>query len=138
MRISVRGVCFRDNKLLVVHQRGTDIWALPGGGLDEDESLEAGVRRELREELGIEVKVGRLLFSQIYSDDQDQHLEFFFLININPEVESFDLKEASHGNLELKAAGWYKPSEVEVLPEFLHEFAEDTLPNEATFYNYDS
>jgi ADP-ribose pyrophosphatase YjhB (NUDIX family) len=30
------------------------IWALPGGGLEPDEHPEAGLRRELREELGLE------------------------------------------------------------------------------------
>lgn len=32
---------------------GRIVWALPGGGLDDDESVETGLRRELAEELGL-------------------------------------------------------------------------------------
>ena len=32
---------------------GRNVWALPGGGLDANESIEAGLRRELAEELGL-------------------------------------------------------------------------------------
>ena len=35
-------------------------WYFPGGGLEEDESPEDGIRREIREEAGLEVKNLRL------------------------------------------------------------------------------
>ena len=34
-------------------------WALPGGGVESDESAQATVRREFREELGWDVRTGR-------------------------------------------------------------------------------
>lgn len=47
-----------DGRLLLVRFQapGTDEtwWATPGGGLDPGEDLEAGLRRELREEIGLE------------------------------------------------------------------------------------
>jgi ADP-ribose pyrophosphatase YjhB (NUDIX family) len=56
MRQAARAVLLDpdDHVLLVrfVFPKGT-FWALPGGGLDEGESVENGLRRELREELGL-------------------------------------------------------------------------------------
>jgi ADP-ribose pyrophosphatase YjhB (NUDIX family) len=37
------------------------IWRTPGGGIKPDEEFEAGVRREAREELGVDVELDRYL-----------------------------------------------------------------------------
>jgi mutator protein MutT len=55
------GLVFREGKLLITqrypeaHQGGR--WEFPGGKRDPHESYEACLRRELKEELGIEVEV---------------------------------------------------------------------------------
>ncbi len=41
--------------LLVRHSYGPKVWALPGGGLNSGEDPEAGARREVSEELGMEL-----------------------------------------------------------------------------------
>jgi ADP-ribose pyrophosphatase YjhB (NUDIX family) len=41
--------------LLLKHSYGPDVWSLPGGGLGRGEDPEAAARREVREELGIEL-----------------------------------------------------------------------------------
>lgn len=49
-----------DHVLLVRFEFPTaSVWALPGGGLDEGETVEVGLRRELHEELGlVDVELG--------------------------------------------------------------------------------
>lgn len=41
--------------LLLRHSYGPDVWSLPGGGLKSQEIAESAARREVREELGIEL-----------------------------------------------------------------------------------
>ncbi|MEN0004228.1 MAG: NUDIX domain-containing protein [Bacteroidota bacterium] len=58
--VSVKGVCLIDGRVVVVqNERGE--WDLPGGKLQKGEGLKRALAREIREELGIEVHVGRLL-----------------------------------------------------------------------------
>ena len=44
-----------DNVLLVRHSYGPPVWGLPGGGLSKGEDPEDAARREVREELGLEL-----------------------------------------------------------------------------------
>jgi mutator protein MutT len=56
------GLVFRRGRLLITQRRPGDhlggLWEFPGGKLELGESFEHCLVRELREELGIEVRVG--------------------------------------------------------------------------------
>ncbi len=58
--IGVGGVVVRDGRVLLA-RRGTEPlkgqWSIPGGMLEAGETLKQGVKRELREEAGLEVAV---------------------------------------------------------------------------------
>src|SRR2546430_14903366 len=49
-----------NDRVLVIQRRDNGAWQLPGGVLELDESPDAGVRREVREETGIDVAPQRL------------------------------------------------------------------------------
>lgn len=50
-----------DGKVLLVRHSYQDKWGLPGGWLEKNESFEQSARRELREELGIEIDSVKVL-----------------------------------------------------------------------------
>ena len=59
--VSVAGVVVRDDgRILVIQRRDNQQWEPPGGVLELDETFEAGVRREVLEETGVEVEVQQL------------------------------------------------------------------------------
>ena len=57
------GVLFRDaeGRILLVKPTYKEGWDIPGGYVEPGESPRTAARREVREELGIDVEVGRLL-----------------------------------------------------------------------------
>ena len=58
--VGVTGAVIRDGKVLFVrrnYEPGKGTWTLPGGFAEHTETLDEAVKRELREETGIEVDV---------------------------------------------------------------------------------
>jgi 8-oxo-dGTP diphosphatase len=59
--VSVAGVVIDDeSRILVVKRQDNGAWQIPGGILERAETLEHGVRREVREETGIDIEVQQL------------------------------------------------------------------------------
>lgn len=67
-RVSVYAVIFERGKVLLAHRRDIDWWNLPGGGMEAGETVEEAMRREVREETGLEVVVEKLF--GVYSKPQ--------------------------------------------------------------------
>lgn len=99
-KIDTRAAIFKDNKILMVREKKTQEWSLPGGWNDYDLSPAENVVKEAREESGRIVKPIRLIAVQ----DRNKHNKpmlatnimkcFFLCKEIDGKFESNDETDA--------------------------------------------
>lgn len=84
--VGVGGIVLDGERVLLV-KRGREplkgVWSIPGGKLELGETLREGVRRELREEAGLEVRVLEMVevFERISRDADGRTAYHFVLID---------------------------------------------------------
>lgn len=84
-----------------VHLGG--LWEFPGGKREPDESLEGCLRRELREELGIEI-TAPVLFQIMRHDYPDHSIELYFY---RCSIASGEVR-----SLDCDCLAWVRPDEL--------------------------
>ena len=74
-RVSSRAIIIEDNKLLTMFRRKIkndgsvkEYYVIPGGGLEEGETLEENVIRELKEEFNVDIEIIKFLGTEEYED----------------------------------------------------------------------
>jgi 8-oxo-dGTP pyrophosphatase MutT (NUDIX family) len=80
------GVIFHNDRVLLHKSARDSFWALPGGRVELMESAGDTVKREMREELGIEVAIARLLWVAEnffdYGGKSHHELGLYFLLSL--------------------------------------------------------
>jgi len=59
-KVDVRAAVIQDHHILLVQEAEDGLWTLPGGWADVNDAPSVAVRREVREEAGLEVRVTKL------------------------------------------------------------------------------
>lgn len=75
-KVDVRGVVFKDNKILLVKERVDGKWTVPGGWADVGFSPAENAEREVFEESGYKVKAKKVL--AVYDRNKQGHSPFIF------------------------------------------------------------
>lgn len=92
IRIRVAGILVKDDQILLVrHEKdGKSYWLIPGGGVDFGESAEQALIREFQEEVGLDIKVGKLVLvhDSIPPNHHRQVLNLYFQVT----AENYGLK----------------------------------------------
>jgi 8-oxo-dGTP diphosphatase len=85
-QIQVAGCVLVDDygRILLLHRKLTDsgLWYLPGGKVEEGELPESAAVRESHEELGVEVRLRRLLANEAFEHEETEYMFYWFLAEI--------------------------------------------------------
>lgn len=102
MIVKARAVIFIDGRLIVADQRrrGQSELSLPGGRVNQYESVLEALKREVAEETGLEVDPGQLLYvSEIVQSVRSHDLELVFLAEATgiPSLHGFKAVDLAGG-----------------------------------------
>ncbi|MEL6972668.1 MAG: NUDIX hydrolase [Bacteroidota bacterium] len=108
--VSVKGIVSIDGRVVLLkNERGE--WDLPGGKLGRNEVIEQALQREIQEELGIDVQVGKLLST--FRASLKQQLNVLLVVyECSTDAKWTDLKMSP----ESFALALFYPEEVAALP----------------------
>ena len=89
-KVGVRGVVFRDDRILLVREAQDGLWTLPGGWADPNESPSESVTREISEEAGFTTRAIKLLavFDRAKHAHTPLHAFHVYNLFIRCEIES--------------------------------------------------
>ncbi|MCP6726805.1 MAG: GNAT family N-acetyltransferase [Patescibacteria group bacterium] len=154
----ISAIILKDNKLLVFKRAEDPLkghWDIPGGFMDEGESLEEATRREIKEETGIDAKEVTFIktFPGIteWEGNDFPVLNFFYLVDIgdqeiqlNDENSEFDwisLAEVNPENIAFEAnqrcVQWLKDNfafNIERVKELTTQLDDSAIVKEQSLY----
>lgn len=130
-KFRVCGIVRVNNKYLTVKIQNNDFFCLPGGHVELGEDTDTAVLREMKEELGYEVKIVRLVsiiqnFFKAKDGRQFHELGYYYIVepvNINEvNLEDYVRMENDKGEMKRLEFKWFTLDELNntrFLPEIL-------------------
>lgn len=111
--VGVGAVIKKNDSVLLVkrkHEPGKDLWSIPGGLVELGETVQEAVKREVKEETGLEVEVIKLIdvIDNIIRDEENKVRFHYVLIDFLVSIKGGECKPTSDAS-EIK---WFKPHEL--------------------------
>lgn len=104
--LGVQVIIVKNNKILLEKREDFEVWSIPGGGVEDDESLEMAAIREVKEEVGIDIEIKYLLgiYSRINWLGGKLHDNFTFIAKVVDEnqrliIDKSEVVEAQYFDL---------------------------------------
>lgn len=122
-QVVVRGLLIRDDKVLLVNVIGHPHFFVPGGRLEEGETVEAALRREIKEELGVDCRVDKYLGSIEHSFEKNgnQFYELNFVFMIVVDGLNVGAVKSNEDHLKFKWFSFEELGSLDVKPESVKE-----------------
>ncbi|GBG95273.1 NUDIX family hydrolase [Ligilactobacillus salitolerans] len=108
-KVDVRAVTFQEDKILLVQEKATGTWSLPGGWADIGYSPSEIAAKETWEEAGIKVKPQRLI--AIYDMAKHPYQEKSFNYIYKLFFECSPLTQVLHSGVETSSAAFFSLSD---------------------------
>lgn len=103
-KLDTRAAVFQEDKILLVREKGSGLWSMPGGWVDVNQTIAGNTVKEVKEEAGLDVVPVRL----IALHDRNQHNVPVYAYGI---CKAFMLCEVIGGefieNMETDASGYF-------------------------------
>jgi len=120
-----------ENRVLMVKQyhENREFWLVPGGAIEAGETSIAAAEREVREETGLEVMIGRLIWHvEEVSEDRGMRFVNFFLGDIiGGELKLGEDPEFDEDGQVLREVAFLTKEEIQGLPKVYPEALRDEL-----------
>ena len=138
-------VVIDNGKILLVHSVYSDksFYLFPGGGIEEEETIEEGAIRETFEETGVKVKIKKFLHLNEYIYRDDWNKRSITPIFLAEPTENQEKPQTNDGG-KIKAVEWVdidKLKEIDVRPKvivhILKEGLKDNFSGDINRYSVD-
>lgn len=126
MRPRARAIIIKDDQVLLMHRikDGREYYAFPGGGIEEGETPEETVAREIKEELTLDVKKAE----RFHEFENRGDMEYFLLITEfsgTPVLSGEEVERMNENNVyDLK---WIKLSDLKNLENLFPEEVKEKI-----------
>ncbi len=120
-----------ENRVLMVRQfhEGRSFWLVPGGGIEAGETSVAAAEREVMEETGLEVMIGKLIWHiEEVSEEKGMRFVNYFLADIiGGELKLGSDPEFGEDGQVLREVAFLTKEDMGLLPEVYPEALRDEL-----------
>ena len=128
----VAGVLIHENRLLVMTDERSPYYYLPGGRVSMNEESTMAIKREIKEELDVEVEATQLLwivenfFVEQHSQEQFHEIGMYYLLQLTEEDilkrgQEFIMNEGGYKKLSFLWLPLEKIKHLNIYPLFLKE-----------------
>jgi ADP-ribose pyrophosphatase YjhB (NUDIX family) len=92
MRTAVRAIVIEGDKILVMHRNkeGSQYFTLVGGRVNDGESLEAAIVREVKEETGLDVTQSQHVYTELHPEPYNE--QYIFVCKIAPNANTIAIQ----------------------------------------------